>query len=63
MTTKGTDIDTFKQISQELSGKVATAKGHIETINKSGEPKDNFVSRMTEEVKGIEKITNNISKQ
>jgi hypothetical protein len=42
---------------------VATAKANIESINKSGEPKDNFVVRMTEEIKGLEKITDNISKQ
>jgi hypothetical protein len=42
---------------------VATAKANIETINKSGEPKDNFVTRMTEEIKGIEKITDMITKQ
>lgn len=45
-----------------MSGKVATAKSHIEAINKSGEPKDNFVNRMTETITGLETITNNIAK-
>ena len=41
---------------------MATAKAHIESILKSGEPKDNFVQRMSDEISGIEKITDKIAK-
>lgn len=43
MSTRSTDIDVMSKLSKELEGKIGTAKGHLEAITKSGEPKDEFM--------------------
>jgi hypothetical protein len=36
----------MKKLNTELEGKIMTAKGQMEAIIKSGEPKDEFMSNM-----------------
>lgn len=43
MAIRGTDIDTFKAITTELTTKINIAKGNLMAVNSSGEDEDRFI--------------------
>lgn len=63
MAIRGTDIDIFKQITTELTGKINIAKGNLMAVTTSGEPEDKFMKTFTAQCDLAEGQANNYAKK